>query len=361
MECLHRRIRTHLGPLAALLRLGCTTALRAALVGCVVALSAALAGCANSPERVSPESNRVGRANDAPVEELVALWRERRSAPFASLPLGAGDRLRISVPGLPEFSSLETVVGADGDLSLPLVGALTAAGRSDAALARDLESALERYMYDPQVSLVVLQSASRMVGVIGAVAKPGYYAMRNGSDTVLDLVAAAGGLSAKASTTLHLVPAEARGSEPDPLGFAPSTELLPIDLAATSADTAALYATLPMRPGDILIAAERGHVLVTGWVEAPGSYPISPGMTVLAAVSAAGGTQFPADRDVRIARNGESGNKERFQVDLDAIEGGVAADLAVRDGDVIHVDSTAPKAAGWGIYRFVTAILSIGL
>jgi polysaccharide export outer membrane protein len=343
------------------LLLGRANAPPALLIVCAIALSAALVGCASPPERAIPESARVGKANGAPVEALADLWRERRSAPVSALPLGAGDRLRISVPGLPEFSSLETVVGADGDLSLPLVGALPAAGRSDAALARDLESALEHYMYDPQVSLVVLQSASRMVGVIGAVAKPGYYAMRDGSDTVLDLIAAAGGLSAKASSTLHLVPAEARGSEPDPLGAARSSELLPIDLAATSADTAALYATLPMRPGDILIAAERGHVLVTGWVEAPGSYPISPGMTVLAAVSAAGGTQFPADRDVRIARNGESGNKERFQVDLDAIESGVAADLSVRDGDVIHVDATAPKAAGWGIYRFVTAILSIGL
>lgn len=338
----------------------------------VMLLIAALSlfGCTTKPPSAEPA--RVSQADDAPAEALANLWRDRRSAPLSSLPLGAGDRLRLSVPGLPEFSSLETVVGAGGDLSLPLIGTLPAAGRSDGALARAIESALERYMYNPQVSLVVLQSASRMVGVIGAVSKPGYYAMRNSSDTVLDMIAAAGGLSSRASTTLHLVPAKARVNRAEPRaqlsaselvepGDASNSELLPIDLAATNVDASALYATLPVRPGDVLIATERGQVLVTGWVHSPGSYPISPGMTVLAAVSAAGGTQYPAASDVRIARNGASGNKERFVVDLDAIESGTAADLAVRDGDVIHVDSTAPKVAGWGIYRFVTAILSIGL
>ncbi len=327
-----------------------------------VALIAALCvvSCARSP-RPAPTSAPSVEMPPAENPALLALWNERRATRVAALPLGAGDRLRISVPGLPEFSPLETVVGADGNLSLPLIGPLPAEGRSDAELTQDLERALEQYMYDPRVSVVVLDAASRMVGVIGAVAKPGYYPMRDAMDSVLDLVAAAGGLSAKASTTLQLIPSGSGASAPLAPGSETDSELVAIDLSASAPGTAALYATLPVRPGDVLIATERGQVLVTGWVEAPGAYPISPGMTVLAAVSAAGGTQYPADRNVHVARNSSGGNKHQLKIDLEAVEEGRAIDLPVADGDVIHVSSTAPKAAGWGLYQLVTSLLSIGL
>src|SRR6185312_2584433 len=49
---------------------------------------------------------------------------------------------------------------------------------------------------------------------------------------------------------------------------------------------------MPARPGDVLLIPAAGTVTVVGWVRNPGSFAISPGMTVLAAISAAGGALF---------------------------------------------------------------------
>ena len=39
-----------------------------------------------------------------------------------------------------------------------------------------------------------------------------------------------------------------------------------------------------------------GQVLVEGWVEKPGAYPVSPGLTVAGVVVQAGGPMYPAER-----------------------------------------------------------------
>ena len=53
-----------------------------------------------------------------------------------------------------------------------------------------------------------------------------------------------------------------------------------------------------------------GQVLVEGWVERPGAYSITHGLTVSGAVVAAGGTLFPADPTaVKVIRTERGGKK----------------------------------------------------
>lgn len=57
----------------------------------------------------------------------------------------------------------------------------------------------------------------------------------------------------------------------------------------------------------MLLIPSAGQVLVEGWVEKPGSYKITPALTVLGAVAAAGGPLFPADTSaVKVIRTGKS-------------------------------------------------------
>src|SRR5206468_1648517 len=99
------------------------------------------------------------------------------------------------------------------------------------------------------------------------------------------------------------------------------------------------------RPGDVVSVAPAGSVLVDGWVEKPGSYPVTRGLTVSGALAAAGGQVFAADRrHATVKRVLGPGEDYSFTVDLEAVSHGTAADPPVVDGDVPRADAR-PGAA----------------
>lgn len=68
-----------------------------------------------------------------------------------------------------------------------------------------------------------------------------------------------------------------------------------IDLENLTKGGSQTYLTLPARPGDVIMVPGSGEVLVEGWVNKPGSYKITPRLTILGVVAAAGGPLFAAD------------------------------------------------------------------
>ncbi len=134
-----------------------------------------------------------------------------------------------------------------------------------------------------------------------------------------------------------------------------------IDLKQFSRGGPQSHLPLPVRPGDIIMVPDSGQVLVEGWVGKPGSYQITPGLTVLGAVAAAGGPLFAADPNtVRVARNGRDGGKILFTADLEKIKRGEQLDVSVQEGDVVEVTSSTPKLFPYGVYRFFSSIFHIG-
>jgi protein involved in polysaccharide export with SLBB domain len=117
-------------------------------------------------------------------------------------------------------------------------------------------------------------------------------------------------------------------------------------------DPAALM--LPARPGDMLVVPDAGEVVVQGWVEKPGSYKITPGLTVAGAVGAAGGALFASDeRAVTIMRNSGSGKKIFITADLDKIDAGQAADVPVQAGDLVSVPYSMVKLVPYGAVSLI--------
>lgn len=104
-----------------------------------------------------------------------------------------------------------------------------------------------------------------------------------------------------------------------------------------------------------------GDVLIDGWVEKPGAYKVTPGLTVLGAVTAAGGVLFPADTSmVKILRTDKAGTRTFFTADLEKIKKGEQEDLRVQEGDVVEVSSTNAKLVSYGVYRIFTTLVHIG-
>lgn len=107
--------------------------------------------------------------------------------------LQPNDLLEITVFQAPELS--RTVrVGADGMMTLPLIGGVQAGGLSSQQLESSIAAKLrEKYLQDPQVSVFVKEFAAKQVTVGGYVARPGIFPV-SGKLSLLQAVALAGGL-----------------------------------------------------------------------------------------------------------------------------------------------------------------------
>jgi polysaccharide export outer membrane protein len=114
----------------------------------------------------------------------------------AAYSLGPGDQIRIITFG-EETLTGEFRVNDTGNIAVPLVGAVHAAGLSSAELEASVASALRRakMVHNPSVSVEVI--VYRPIFVLGEVNKPGQYAYQPGM-TVVTAVAVAGGFTYRA-------------------------------------------------------------------------------------------------------------------------------------------------------------------
>ncbi|HEX2879257.1 MAG TPA: SLBB domain-containing protein, partial [Polyangiaceae bacterium] len=79
------------------------------------------------------------------------------------------------------------------------------------------------------------------------------------------------------------------------------------------------------------------RVSVLGQVQKPGSFPLAPGMTLVDAISQAGGLNAIANRDrVNITRRNKGGT-QTAQVSIAAITDGESPDIPLQAGDQIYV------------------------
>lgn len=121
---------------------------------------------------------------DAP--QAVAADAVYKLAPF--------DTVNIIVFGVPDLST-DYVIDQSGAVTLPLLGRVEAVGLSSAELASTIEQGLaERYLRDPDVTVAIKESASRVVTVDGSVRRPGVYPITNNTLTLVQAIASAEGV-----------------------------------------------------------------------------------------------------------------------------------------------------------------------
>jgi polysaccharide biosynthesis/export protein len=313
------------------------------------------------------------------LARLAQVWEKRRQdSPGSDYPIGPGDVVEINVAGMKEINALSVRVSGDGTIALPFVGVVKVSGMTETELRDEIRKRLQtNYMRNPQVSSFVKEFYSRQVAVIGAVQKPGLYKLSSHTDTIFEMISQAGGTTTMAAERILFIPAERADADkakaiaatlpaqltsqdPTPL-ILKNVEPIVINLATLVRGGNEKFLAIPARPGDVIMVPGSGEVLVQGWVEKPGSYKISPGLTVLGAVAAAGGPMYPADvGSVQIIRTGRQGQKTTIVADLDSIKRGEQPDIAVLESDVVEVGSSGPKMVAYGIYRFFTNIMRVG-
>src|SRR5882762_6164301 len=149
---------------------------------------------------------------------LKELLDSNPSAPAASAQeyrIGSEDVLNINVFEAQELNR-EVRVSAGGEISLPLLGSVRAAGLTPRTLELVIQELLHRtYMKDPHVSVFVREMQSHPVSVMGAVRRPGVFQIR-GSKTLLEVLSLAEGLADDAGETVIILRGAALPAEAAP-------------------------------------------------------------------------------------------------------------------------------------------------
>ena len=152
-----------------------------------VSLFVATAGAQSVPAR-PPEPGAVRPA--APGFDPESLASEYRIAP--------GDVVQVFVWREADLSR-EVRVRTDGNLTVPLIGDLLAAGKTPRELADELGRALAQFITSPVVNVILKESSTLRFFVLGEVGKPGEYPLL-GRTTVMQALALAGGFREYAKT-----------------------------------------------------------------------------------------------------------------------------------------------------------------
>ncbi|NLF24350.1 MAG: polysaccharide export protein [Deltaproteobacteria bacterium] len=363
---------------------------------CALGLALAISGCVGksmtkSRSQVISEAKSQGIRLPSIEEEkalfyeqeeiqkkrLLALLKSRAGGDLrdASYRIGAGDNIELNVFDVAELN-LTTPVNQAGLIALPLIGAVRAQGLTEAELAVELRRRLSTYVKNPEVVVTVSKYGSQRVAVLGAVRKPGNYALSKGANSLLELISRAGGVTEKAGNLVDFIPAEfsglggegdvetraqlAMGSFDEPILEKSSVQLYLDNVLGTGGG---IPLEIPVRGGDMVIVPDAGSVTVDGEVEKRGSYTLGSQMTLLNALAAAGGITYGADvNEVEVIRDiGTADRKARLVVNLEKIAMGEDRDVRLKNGDIIRVPSNSGRRLRQDTFESITKILNFGV
>lgn len=239
-----------------------TTVVRVA--ACLLPFS--LASCA-AFSAIGPSSNAISKADrvtvaGAPIKviDVTDLVARRVAAAYQSPPLsqtigdapptetvvGPGDTLQVTVweappavlfggytalgsSGSPSITGTviqqqstipPLTVDENGRIRIPFAGSIQAAGRTPAEIEAEIRSRLAGMAHLPQVSVGIVQNASSTVAILGDIKTSGRIPITPRGERLLDIIAAAGGVSNPVTKTAIEVQRDSK------VGFVPLSTLL---------------------------------------------------------------------------------------------------------------------------------------
>lgn len=139
-----------------------------------VVATIAVVGCASTPEP------RIGASIIEPRTDLgQADYTFARPTTYLLRP---SDQISVSVFREAELSLDKVRLGVEGNVSLPMIGSVPAAGMTAKQFEQDVTRRLAALgLKTPLVSVNVVEYASHLVTVEGAVEKPGVYSFQPGA------------------------------------------------------------------------------------------------------------------------------------------------------------------------------------
>jgi len=238
----------------------------------------------------------------------LAAAQESSKGERANYVVGSGDVLAVHVFYEPQLSGSFRVEN-DGHFGYPFLGRVNAGGRTVGGIATLLKERLgEGYLRNPQVTVDVEQFRSQSVFVMGEVRTPGKYIL-SGSITLLDALAQAGSPTPAAGGEVLILHPKTPVVDGPTLPNQRDAEVMRVNLREI--EDGRLSRNLTIRDGDTIFVPKAERFFVIGLVRNPGSYVLERNMTVLQAISTAGGiSERGSNRRLKIVRIVDNQRKE---------------------------------------------------
>lgn len=290
----------------------------------------------------------------------ISLGRAQNTAPRISNPagglvpseyaLGPGDQIAISALEAEEISGKPILIESNGNIEVPLMGRVHAAGLTVEQLQEELATRLKTYVKDPQVSVNVTEMHSQPVSILGSVATPGVHQLQ-GRKTLVEMLSLAGGVRPDAGYEVKITrkiewgPIPLPGASLDPTGQFSIGEVVLRDIMEAKNPEQNIF----IMPHDIISVPRAEMVYVIGDVLKAGSIVLGDQkeVSVLQALSMAGGLGKTAKpREAKILRPAPgSSTRLEVPVDLKAVLAGKRNDISMHAEDMLFVPTSGAKSA----------------
>jgi polysaccharide export outer membrane protein len=227
--------------------------------------------------------------------------------------IGPQDVLSIAVFDQSDLNG-KYAVDLDGSFSFPLIGRVKAGGLTLRGVEQALKTRLaDGFLKNPQVAVAVEQYRSQRVFVVGEVKNAGTYAL-TGQMTLIEALAKAGSTTTAAGDEVVVVRGHGAAAAVLP-DAKPDLDVARVNLKDLQSGAAAAP-NIALGDGDTIYVPRAELFYVFGQVKNPGAYPIASGITVLQALTLAGGvTPYAAVNRVEIQR-AVNGAKKAVRVKL---------------------------------------------
>jgi polysaccharide export outer membrane protein len=254
---------------------------------------------------------------------IVPLSAPRAQVSDKAYIIGAEDVLEVQVWERKDLN--QTVfVRPDGRTSLPLVGEIMVAGKTIQELQDHLAKVYEKTVQSAIVTVIVKEIKSRPVYFVGGFGRPGPMQLTR-EMTLMQAISVVGGVVPGGDAENGYV---LRGDKRIAVDF---TKLL---------QKGDLSQNTRLEPGDTVVVPIADLVYVQGEVRAPSPLKYTTDLTLLKAITQAGGlTPLAASGRVDLLRGRTGEKKERIRVDVDKIMRSPEEnpDVSLKPDDIIYV------------------------
>jgi polysaccharide biosynthesis/export protein len=263
--------------------------------------------------------------------------------------LGPNDQVLIRAAGVADINDQPFRINAEGQLELPTIGNVQAAGRTIQDLENEITNRLREFVREPQVYISLVQFRSEPVFFVGDFRNPGVYPLQ-GSRTLVEMLTAVGGILPSAGRRIRITRREEYGKIPlaqaiedreKGLGF--------VDISLESLTrNVNPEEDIVLQPYDIISAEAAEKVYVIGEVARSASLELGQrqSISISQALTEAGGlTPLASIEKVRVLRL-MVGTNQRAEILIDVKEVlmGRRSDFPLLPNDVVYVPRSGGRA-----------------
>lgn len=289
----------------------------------------------------SPPSNVAEGRPSKPMEDFLLGDPSKRSVSIPLTdwePIGVGelyrlnigDRLLIAIYG-EHNTERDVIVDSEGEFTYPIIGTVSVFGKTIEEVRELLNEKISKFFRYTFIAITPIEFGGQNYTILGQVLQPGSKVIY-GRETLLSAICRAGGFPV----------GQFRANDIDLADLGHSFllrrgEYVPVDFAALIYE-GDLSQDVELKGGDYIFIPSvlDQEIFVLGEVFAPGVFSFLNSVTLLEAVTQAGGIGPNGSSRVLVVR-GSLCEPYVFSVDIQKIYRGCACDFRLQPGDLVYV------------------------